>query len=107
MARHIDLTSKLSNERPTIQIGEKVYEVNDEKSNILSMNSMLNNFEGDEIEMVDAIIEKLVGKKAFKEINALKLSILDYKTIAFALIACVGDEEIEEVEERFQKSNQG
>ena len=63
MARHIDLTNKLDVEKPTITINGKIYEINDEKSNILSMNSLLNKGNLSEVEMFDKIIEKLLGKK--------------------------------------------
>ena len=41
MARNIDLSNKLSNERPTIIIGGNTYTVNDEKTNVLLMNEEL------------------------------------------------------------------
>ena len=63
MARHIDLSSKLSNERPTIIIGGNKYEVNDEKSNVLMMNEVLKEG-GSETELVDKIITLLLGEKA-------------------------------------------
>ncbi len=102
MARHIDLTNKLDMEKPTITINGKIYEINDEKSNILSMNSLLNKGNLSEVEMFDKIIEKLLGKKALKELDNLHLGLKQYEKIAFALMACVNDEELEDVERRFQ-----
>ncbi len=102
MAKHIDLTDKLDMEKPTVKINGKEYEINDEKSNILSMNSLLNKGNLSEIEMFDKIIEKLLGKKALKELDDLHLGIKQYEKIALALMACVNDEELEDVESRFQ-----
>jgi len=102
MAKHIDLTNKLDRTRPTIIINGIEYEVNDEKSNVLSMNSTLKKHKGDEVELYDKIVEQLIGKKALKEIEELHLGISQYKTIAFALMACVNDEEMEDVEKRFR-----
>jgi len=102
MARHIDLTNKLDMEKPTITINGKKYEINDEKSNILSMNSLLSKSNLSEVEMFDKIIEKLLGKKALKELDNLHLGLKQYEKIALALMACVNDEELEDVESRFQ-----
>ena len=41
MAKHFDLSKILNDERPTIKIGDKTYTVNDEKSNVLILNSRI------------------------------------------------------------------
>lgn len=102
MAKHINLTEKLSNEKPSITINGKEYEVNDEKSNVLAMNSMIKSGEFDEIELFGKVIESGLGKKSAKEIDAMKLRFVNYQKIAFAIIACMNDEDLETVEERFQ-----
>ena len=102
MAKHFDLSNVLNNEKPTIKIGEKTFTVNDEKSNVLILNSKLEK-EDNSIESIDVAIEQLLGKAAVKELNSLSLSISAYKEIFYTLIACVNDEEISEVKKRFQK----
>ena len=102
MAKHFDLSNVLNNEKPTIKIGEKTFTVNDEKSNVLILNSKLEK-EDNSIESIDVAIEQLLGKAAVKELNDLSLSMSAYKEILYILIACVNDEEIEEVKKRFQK----
>ena len=102
MAKHFDLSNILNNEKPTIKIGEKTFTVNDEKSNVLILNSKLEK-EDNSIESIDVAIEQLLGKAAVKELNDLSLSMSAYKEIFYTLIACVNDEEIEEVKKRFQK----
>lgn len=102
MAKHFDLSNVLNNEKPTIKIGEKSFTVNDEKSNVLILNSKLEK-EDNSIESIDVAIEQLLGKAAVKELNDLSLSMSAYKEIFYTLIACVNDEEIEEVKKRFQK----
>ncbi len=101
MSRHIDLSNKLTNERPTVTIGGNTYEVNDEKSNVLMMNQKLKEG-GSEAEIVDKVITLLLGEKALKEIDAMGYGISQYMTIFYALIACVNDITIEEAQERFQ-----
>ena len=102
MAKHFDLSNVLNNEKPTIKIGEKTFTVNDEKSNVLILNSKLEK-EDNSIESIDVAIEQLLGKAAVKELNDLSLSMSAYKEIFYTLIACVNDEEISEVKKRFQK----
>lgn len=102
MARHIDLSNKLSNERPTIKIGSNTYSVRDEKTNVLLMNEELKKGNS-ELEAIDKIISLLLGEKAQKEIDAMKLGISQYLTIFYGLIACVNDITVEEAKERFQK----
>lgn len=102
MAKHIDLSSKLSNERPTITINGIVYKVNDEKSNVLKMNQQLKKQNVSELETVDKIISILLGENALKEIDAAGYGLKQYMTIFYGLIACVNDEDIEDVEKRFQ-----
>lgn len=103
MARNIDLTNVLTNERPTITINGKEYKVNDEKTNILLMNEEMKKTGDNELKLVDKVIELLLGKKALKEIDTYGYGLKEYLTIMYALIAAVNDEELEAVKERFQK----
>lgn len=102
MAKHFDLSTILNDEKPTVKIGEKIYTVNDEKSNVLILNSKLDK-EDNSLDSIDIAIEQLLGKAAVKELNDMPLSMSAYKEIFYSLIACVNDEEISEVKKRFQK----
>lgn len=102
MAKHIDLSEMLSNERPTITINGNKYVVNDEKSNILHMNSEMKKEGLSESEMIDKVIVLLLGKKALKEIEAMGFGVSQYLTIFYALIATVNNDEMDVVEKRFQ-----
>lgn len=102
MARNIDLSNKLSNDRPTITINGVTYKVNDEKTNVLLMNQELKKEGNTEAEMVDKIITILLGKKALKEIDAIGYGLSQYMTIFYALVACVNDIDIEVAMQRFQ-----
>lgn len=103
MAKHIDLTNKLSSEKPSIKIGETEFTINDEKTNVLIMNQVMKDESLNSIERTDKMIEILLGKRQFKKLEDMKLSFKAYETIAFALMAAVNDEELEDVEKRFQK----
>ena len=102
MAKHFDLSTILQDEKPTIKIGDKPYTVNDEKSNVLILNSKLEK-EDNSIESIDVAIAQLLGEEAVEELNSMSISLSAYKEIFYTLIACVQDEEIEEVKKRFQK----
>lgn len=104
MAKHIDLSTVLSKERPTITINGKTYQVNDEKTNILLMNNELKKSDGADLESIDKIIELLLGKKAVKEIDQAGFGLSQYMTIFYALVAAVNDEDIEEAKKRFRES---
>lgn len=106
MAKHIDLTSKFSKEKPSITIGDVTIQINDEKSNVLKMNSLMKNSDGlSEMEMMDEAMAVLIGKKGVTALEKMNLSFSDYKTVYFAIVAVVNDQELEEVEENFRKSS--
>lgn len=102
MAKHIDLSDKFSKEKPSITIGDLTLTVNDEKSNILMMNSLIKKGDMTEFELMDKSLELLLGKTGYQKVEKLKLGLSDYKTLYFAIMAVVNDEEIEDVEKRFQ-----
>lgn len=102
MAKHFDLTDVLLCEKPTIKIGEHVFSVNDEKTNVILMNSALAKKESG-IESAELAIKYLLGDEASKKIDALSLSVTAYLELFYALVACVNNEEIKVVKERFQK----
>ncbi|MDH6367558.1 MULTISPECIES: hypothetical protein [unclassified Breznakia] len=107
MSKNIDLSSLLSEEKPSLTINGKTYVVNDEKTNVLKMNDEMkkmskgNEEDRDDFAILSKIIEMLVGKKAAKEIDALPLSFSQYQEVFFALLALVNNEELEVVKARF------
>jgi hypothetical protein len=105
MKHIIDISAKLTTERPVIRVAEgKEYEVDNSKNKVLRVNQIMNESEGSEVELIDKAIRLLLGERAFEEIEEMKLSFPDYKTIFIAVMAAVSDEEFETVEARFQKA---
>lgn len=102
MAKHFDLSDVLLVEKPTITIGEHTFTVNDEKTNVLLMNSALSKKEGG-LEAAEEAIKFLLGKEAMAILEGLGLSVSAYLELFYALVACVNNEEIETVKARFQK----
>src|SRR5690606_14621594 len=99
MSKVIDISGKLTNERPKIKLSEdKIYEIDDRKNTILKMNQKLQNADIDDIEVIDEMVEMLLGKEAAKEIDGMNLSIASYQAIFIAIMAAITGEEYEIVE---------
>ena len=95
----IDISSKLSNEKPRIKIAEGTeYEVNNSKNTMLLISQELNNIDKNETKAMDKAVELALGKEAFKEIESMELSFNDYKTLFIAVMAGVSGQTYEEVE---------
>lgn len=104
MAKQYDLSHLLTLEKSTVKIGDHIFKVNDEKTNVLLLFkelSCLNDSLG--VEATDVVIKKLLGEDAFEQIETFKFPIKAYMEIYYTLMATVMDEEPEVVKERFQK----
>ncbi|MFA7087369.1 MAG: hypothetical protein WC145_11950 [Aliarcobacter sp.] len=69
MAHIIDITSKLEAAKPIIKIGDKEYEVNDDKNVVLKMQQGLLSEDEDSFNQMVAALEALFGKDKLKEIE--------------------------------------
>jgi hypothetical protein len=69
MAHIIDITSKLEAAKPVIKIGDKEYEVNDDKNVVLKMQQGLLSEDEDSFNQMVAALEALFGKDKLKEIE--------------------------------------
>lgn len=69
MAHVIDITSKLEAAKPVIKIGDKEYEVNDDKNVVLKMQQGLLSEDEDSFNQMVAALEALFGKDKLKEIE--------------------------------------
>ena len=105
MSKIIDISAKLTNERPKLKLAEdKIYEIDDRKNTILKMNQEMQNADINDLDFIDEMIEMLLGKKAAKEINEMNLSISNYQSIMIAIMAAITGEEYEVAEKRFRES---
>lgn len=105
LSKVIDISAKLTNERPKLKLAEdKIYEIDDRKNTILKMYQKLESSDINDIEMLDETIEMLLGEKAAKEIEEMDLSIKGYQTIIIAIMAAIQQITLEEAEERFRQS---
>ncbi len=104
MAKMIDISAKLTSERPKLKLAEgKIYEIDDRKNTILELNQKMKSADIEDIAFIDEVIEMTLGKKAAKEIDKMDLSMIAYQNIMLAIMAAVMGESFEVAEARFRK----
>lgn len=105
MGKTIDISARLTNERPTLKLSDDmVYKVNNRKSAILILNQKMKNADLNDIEEVDEVLTVLLGKEAVREINEMDPTFAGFQTIMMGAMAAVMDEDLEAVEARFRQS---
>lgn len=97
----IDISKKLSNDKPVIKIAEgKEYKINNSKNTMLLINQEMKNNKN-ELEAMDKAVKLALGQSAFEEIENMELSFADYKVLFIGIMAGVSDQSYEEVEKNF------
>lgn len=97
----IDISKKLSNDKPVIKIAEgKEYKINNSKNIMLLINQEMQNNKN-ELEAMDKAVKLALGQSAFEEIENMELSFADYKVLFIGIMAGVSDQSYEEVEKNF------
>lgn len=105
MSKVIDISAKLTNEKPKLKLSEdKVYEIDNRKNTILVMYQKMQEGNINDLELLDEVIGLLLGEKAAKEIDEMNLSIKDYQTIVIAIMAAIQEIEYEQAEAMFRKA---
>ena len=105
MSKVYDISAKLTNEKPKIQIAEnKIYEVDNRKNTILLMQQKLEKADIDDLNFLDEAIEMLLGEKAAKDIDEMDLSIAGYQTIFITIMAAIQELKYEQAEAMFRKA---
>lgn len=105
MAKHIDISAKITLEKPTVTFCGKTYEVNNGKNTMLLLQQYMGEGHGS-LEMVDHTVKLLLGEKAAKEIDKMDLPMDALKTVYLAVMAAASGEDYEEAEARFQSAEQ-
>lgn len=101
MAKTIDITSRLTNERPVLKLGEgKEYPIDNRKNTVFQIQAKMDEG-GDGTAYIDEVLELALGKEAVKEINESDISFADYQIIFVAALAGATGEDFEVVEARF------
>lgn len=102
MAKIYTTDGKLLVETPQIQIGDKLYAVDNRKSNYDAMQKAIADNDGKEFSDEDLIVKFTMGDKQFKEIKAMDLSVSGYMNLIMYIQAAVLDITFEEAQKRFQ-----
>lgn len=104
MSKIIDISAKLTNERPKLKLAEdKIYEIDDRKNTIILLNQKIQDTDVNDVNAIDEMISVVLGKEAAKEIDEMNLSIAAYQSIMIAIMAAVTGEDYEVAEARFRK----
>ena len=98
MAKIINISDKLSFDKPTIQVGEKTYPVNDSLETVMKFEEVLG--DGD-IQSMTECLKVALGEEAFEEIGIVKMSFRNIKVWFLAINAAMQDMTYDEVESRF------
>lgn len=92
MAKIIDITEKLSLEKPQIKIGDVILTVNDEAMTMLEIMPLLDGKM--DVESINRICKTIFSEEDFEKIKALKLNVKDFKTLFEITMSLVsGDSE--------------
>jgi hypothetical protein len=104
MSKIIDISAKLTNERPKLKLAEdKIYEIDDRKNTIILLNQKIQDTDVNDINAIDEMISVVLGEKAAKEIDEMNLPMAAYQSIMIAIMAAVTGEDYEVAEARFRK----
>lgn len=104
MSKIIDISAKLTNERPKLKLAEdKIYEIDDRKNTIILLNQKIQDTDVNDVNAIDEMISVVLGKEAAKEIDEMNLPISAYQSIMIAIMAAVTGEDYEVAEARFRK----
>lgn len=104
MSKIIDISAKLTNERPQLKLAEdKIYDIDDRKNTIILLNQKMQSSDTNDLDAIDEMISVVLGEEAAKEINDMNLPMAAYQSIMIAIMAAVTGEEYETAEARFRK----
>lgn len=105
MSKTIDISAKLTNERPKLKLADdKIYEIDNRKNTIIQMEQKVQNADINDLVFLDEAIRILLGEKAAKEIEEMDLSITNYQRIFIAIFAAIQEIEYEQAEGMFRKA---
>ena len=101
MAKIINISDKLSMEKPIIQLGDKTYPVNDSLETVMKFEEVYD--DGGDIQSMLECMKVALGAKACAEVKFEKMSFSNIQVWFFAVMAAMQGVTYEEVESRFHK----
>jgi len=107
MAKTIDISGRLTDERPKLKLGKDlVFEVDNRKNTIFEVDQIVESNGADDSNKMKQVMQLLMGKEAVDKIEEMDLSFEAYQYVFIAAMATATGEDIEVVEARFQKAKQ-
>lgn len=106
MARVYDIISRLENgnQKPVVKIDtDHEFKINNSKATAFKLMALMDDNKVKESERLEDIIKIGLGKEAFEYIESLGLSMPSYNLIINAIMAAIGDVDIEEIEAEAKK----
>ena len=100
MAKIINISDKLSLDKPSIQIGEKTYEVNDSLETVMKFEEIYG--DGDTQSMIECL-KVALGEAACEELQFEKMRFKNLQVVFIAINAAMQDMDYEVVEARFHQ----
>jgi hypothetical protein len=107
MARVYDIISRLENgnQKPVVKIdADHEFKINNSKAAAFRIMALSEDENIKEDERLEGIIKIGLGKEPFEYIESLELSMSSYALIINAIMAAIGDVDLEEVEEEAKKA---
>lgn len=105
MAKIYTTDGKLLTETPQIQVGNKLFAIDNRKSTYDKMQEAVSQAKDGNEERI--ILEYAFGKDQMAEIDAMDLSVKGYMNLLTYVHAAIFDISFEEAEARFQKAQNG
>lgn len=103
MAKIINISDKLSLEKPVIQVGDKTYTVNDSLETVMKFEEQYG--DGDIHGMLECM-KVAIGETAYEKMAFEKMSFKNIQVWFFAVMAAMQDMSYEDVEARFRQTQQ-
>ncbi|MCX7924129.1 MAG: hypothetical protein N3B21_19290 [Clostridia bacterium] len=101
MAKIINISDKLNNEKSKIVVGTKEYAVNDGIATVTKFEEMAAT---NSVSKITEAIKLAIGDKAAKELKVDEMSVGNMKVLMIAIFAAMLDIEYDDAEARFRKA---
>lgn len=106
MGKVYNIMDRLTNNKPVIKIdNEHEYVVNNSKNQAIFIKQLSEDKSLDDYQKMDNIVEAALGEEALIYINSLNLSVAGTGVVINAIMAAIGEVELEEVENEVKKQS--
>lgn len=108
MAKIYNIMDRLTNDKPVIKIdNEHEYTVKNSKNTAIFIKQLSEDKQLDDFQRMDNIVEAALGREALEYINSLNLSVAGTGVVINAIMAAIGEVDLEDIEEEVKKQSKG